>query len=280
MAVCQQQPFLRPKTPFTGPLLGGLQEGKSVIIIGRVLVDANRFHVNLKYGSNSEADNALHINPRYEEEIEHIVYNTYQNCSWGKEEKSNCPFIRGQPFILQILVTKEAYKITANGKYLMDYKHRIPFNGVYTIFVDGMVELEFIGYQYPAVVPYKTMITGGLQPGKDIFIYGFPTKESKSVEFNLRHRYGIAFHYLSLFDENKVVCNTYENGSWGTEEKSGGVPFVKDELFQVKISCNKNHYDVFVNGQEVQTYKHRFTKLDDIDIFEVYGQLQLIFVYV
>jgi len=53
------------------------------------------------------------------------------------------------------------------------------------------------------------------------------------MEFNLRHRYGVAFHYKSLFEENVVVCNTFENGKWGAEERSGALPFKKDQLFQV-----------------------------------------------
>ncbi len=51
-------------------------------------------------------------------------------------------------------------------------------------------------------------------------------------------------------------------------------------VIQVKISCSSEYYAVFVNGQQAHTYQHRFTKLDDIDVFEIYGQLQLIFVHV
>ncbi|KTF87403.1 hypothetical protein cypCar_00034677 [Cyprinus carpio] len=72
---------------------GGLQEGKSV---GWILPDSNSFysvfcrlHVNLQRGSDSEADIALHINPHYENGSAHIVYNTYQNRSWGSEQSIN-----------------------------------------------------------------------------------------------------------------------------------------------------------------------------------------------
>ncbi|XP_073673421.1 galectin-5-like [Garra rufa] len=252
----------KPTIPITS-IEGGLQEGKSVIIIGRILPgDSNRLHVNLQCGSDSDADIALHINPCFENGSGHIVYNTNQNGSWGSK-----------------LSTPDSPIISANGKHLMDYKHLIPITKVNTISVDQNIKLEFIGYQNSLVVPYKTLINGGLQPGNGIVIYGVPN-DSERVEFNLLHRYGIAFHYLSLFDENMVVRNTSENGKWGAEERSGGVPFMKGQLFQVKISCNAEQYDVSVNGQQAHTYKHRFTELEDIDVSEVYGELQLIFVHV
>ncbi|XP_077065173.1 galectin-9-like [Siphateles boraxobius] len=278
MAVSQQQLFCNPKIPFTGSLLGGLQEGKSIVVLGRILPKAGRFHVNLQCGSHSNADVALHFNPRYDG-VATVVLNTFQNCSWNSEERKSDSFLlHDQPFILQILVTKETYKISVNGKHFMDYIHRIPFTKVDTITVDQMVELDFIAYQNPVVVPYKAVINGGLQPGKDIVIYGLPNLDSKMVVFNLRHRYGIALHHKSLFEENVVVRNTFENGTWGAEEKCGAVPFKKDQLFQVTISCNKEQFTVFVNGQQAHTYKHRFTKLEDIDVFEFYGDIQLFFV--
>ncbi|XP_059389779.1 galectin-9-like [Carassius carassius] len=281
MADCQQQMAVYKPTITVTSIEGGLQEGKSVIIIGRILPDSNRLHVNLQCGSDSEADVALHINPHYKDGSEHIVYNTYQNRSWGSGQSTpDSPIVKDKLFAIEILVTKEAYKISANGKHVMDYEHRIPITQVNTISVDQDNKLEFIGYQKSVVVPYKTLIKGGLQAGNAILIYGVPNTDSKRVEFNLRHRNGIAFHYLSLFDENVVVRNTSENGKWGAEERSRDVPFIKGQLFQVKVSCSAEQYEVSVNGQQAHTYKHRFTKLEDIDVFEVYGQLNLIFVHV
>ncbi|KAK9962299.1 hypothetical protein ABG768_007670 [Culter alburnus] len=271
----QKQLFCKPEIPFTGSLQGGLQEGKSVIVIGKILPEVKGFHVNLLCGD----DIALHFNPHYDDGPAYVVLNTFQNSSWGTEErKHESPILQGKPFILQILVTNQTYKVLVDGKHFMDYIHRIPITGVNTISVNEMVDLDFIAYQKPEVVPNKTLIKNRLQPGKDIVIYGLPNPDCKRIEMNFRHRYGIAFHYLSYFNENEVVCNTFENGVWGKEERSGGVPFKKDELFKVTISCDKEKYTVFVNDQQAHTYKHRFAKLEDIDVFEIYGDLQLIFV--
>ncbi|XP_026780403.3 galectin-9 isoform X1 [Pangasianodon hypophthalmus] len=307
----QQQPFYNPQIPFTGSIQGGLRDGKSITISGRVLPGANRFHVNLQCGSSPDANIALHINPRYDSSSGYIVTNTKQNNYWGTEERIyQALFPTGTPFNLQILVTSHSYKLSVNGIHIMDYKHRIPFNMVDTIVVDGMVEVNIIGFQdavgivpaqagfqpqfayppgygvpaFPAPasysVPYKTIIIGGLQPGKNISIQGVVNPQASRFAINLRHRSGIAFHYNPRFDENLVVRNTQTIEQWGTEERSGGMPFHRGQNFQIIISCNPYHYNVFVNGKQVHTYNHRFTRLNEIDVLEVSGDMSLIAVNV
>nr|AAR84192.1 tandem-repeat galectin Gal9-L1 [Danio rerio] len=315
MAFYQQPPYYNPRIPFSGPIQGGLQDGKSIIISGRVLPGANRFHVNLQCGSHSEANVALHFNPRYED-TDYVVNNSYLNRTWGSEErKYESPFAQGQTFTLQILVAQDKYKISTNGRHFMDYKHRIPFTQVDTVAVEGMVEVNSVAFQNPApyfppqpafpgfippqagyapqyavppgcgfpafppapnyTIPYKTVMNGGLHPGKNIVINGIVNPNAKRITFNLCYRSGIAFHYNPRFDENVVVRNTNQMEKWGAEERFGGLPFHKGQAFQVTISCNPQHYNIFVNGKQEHTYKHRYTKLNDIDILEICGDLQL-----
>nr|AFE55710.1 tandem-repeat galectin-9 [Rhodeus uyekii] len=318
MAFYQQQPYYNPRVPFSGPIQGGLQDGKSIIISGRVLPGANRFHVNLQCGSHAGADVALHFNPRFES-TGYVVNNTYQNRNWGSEErKFESPFPQGQTFTLQILVAQDAYKISTNGRHFVDYRHRIPFTLVDTVSVEGMVELNSVAFQNPApylppqpafpgfipaqpgyqpqyamppgcgfpaypaapaapayTIPYKTVINGGLHPGKNIVIHGVINPNASRITFNLRYRSGIALHYNPRFDEKVVVRNTNQMESWGSEERFGGMPFQRGQPFQVTISCNPNHYNVFVNGKQAHTYKHRYANLRDIDILEITGDLKL-----
>ncbi|XP_016416474.1 32 kDa beta-galactoside-binding lectin-like [Sinocyclocheilus rhinocerous] len=279
-------------------ITGGLKEGKTVIIIGRISSNANtnitvtdeapvpppphhqrelspESNINLKDGSHPAARTALCISPHFENDHPHIVYKTFQNDSWDSDQPtSKSPLLQGQLFTIKILVTTQAYKISANGEDLMVYNHRIPFTQMNTILVEGM-ELDFIGHLNLVVASYKKEVVDGLKPGKIIVIYGIANADCKRMEINLRHRYGIAFHYLCRFEENAVVRNTWQNGGWGTEEKSQDIPFKNGEFFEIKITCKAEQYDVSVNGQQAHTYKHCFTKLEDIDVIEVCGGLQL-----
>ncbi|XP_056123854.1 galectin-5-like [Rhinichthys klamathensis goyatoka] len=129
------------------------------------------------------------------------------------------------------------------------------------------------------MVPYKSIIRGGLQPGKVVTVQGIIKSQAESFELNLHHKFGIAFHFNPRFDQNVVVRNTFENGKWGdVEERSGSMPFKRGEQILVTIFCSRDHYKVFVNGEETHTYKHRFTKLEEIDVLDVGGDIQLAFV--
>uniref|UniRef100_A0A8C1UN16 Galectin n=1 Tax=Cyprinus carpio TaxID=7962 RepID=A0A8C1UN16_CYPCA len=291
--------------PFSCPIQGGLLEGMSITVCGRVLPEACRFEVDLYH----ESDFVLHLNPRYDEGSGYVVHNTYQNTVWGKEEtKSQTPFPRGQLFALQILVTLSSYKISAHGKPFSEYKHRMPFSDVDRVYVKGMVELNLVAFQYLAVrkkyihfrslpilrydifllilwengphyylkFPYKSIIRGGVQPGKLFIIQGVIL--DNRMEIFLRHKTGIAFYYSPRFEENVVVCNSYEDGMWGEQEQSELVLFKRGEPMQVTIYSSRLHYRVFVNGQQTQTYSHRYMKLEEIDVLEVSGDAQLSFV--
>uniref|UniRef100_A0A8C1UNR4 Galectin n=1 Tax=Cyprinus carpio TaxID=7962 RepID=A0A8C1UNR4_CYPCA len=292
----QELPFFNPILPFSCPIQGGLLEGMSITVCGRVLPEACRFEVDLYH----ESDFVLHLNPRYDEGSGYVVHNTYQNTVWGKEEtKSQTPFPRGQLFALQILVTLSSYKISAHGKPFSEYKHRMPFSDVDRVYVKGMVELNLVAFQYLAVrkkyihfrslpilrydifllilwengphyylkFPYKSIIRGGVQPGKLFIIQGVIL--DNRMEIFLRHKTGIAFYYSPRFEENVVVCNNMKKINDFTSLSC---------VFQVTIYSSRLHYRVFVNGQQTQTYSHRYMKLEEIDVLEVSGDAQLSFV--
>ncbi|XP_050957488.1 galectin-9 [Labeo rohita] len=146
----QLLPVFGPRVPFSKPIQGGLKDGMTITVCGRVLPNADRFHVNLQRNS----DVVLHINPRYTWfwiSYGYVVHNSCQNGTWDWEEnKSETPFPRGQTFTLQIVVTQDSYKISANGKPFSEYKHRMPFQNVDSIFIGGMVELSLVAFQHLA----------------------------------------------------------------------------------------------------------------------------------
>ncbi|XP_016118647.1 galectin-9C-like [Sinocyclocheilus grahami] len=252
----------------------------SITVCGRVLPDANRFHVDLQ----NAADVALHFNPRYNSGG-YIVHNSRLNGVWGNEEiKAPTPFPRGHLFTLQILITLSSYKISANGKPFSEFKHRMPLTHVDKICMAGMVRPSLITFQYLEVrkiytnqkVPYKSIIDGGLRFGKVIIIEG--VINPNGMEIFLRHKSGIAFYYSPRFDENVVVCNSYEDGTWGDEEIYELMPIQIGQPLQVTIFCSHQGYEVFVNGEQTHTYSHRYTNLEEIDVLDIRGDVQLSFV--
>uniref|UniRef100_A0A3Q3AMM1 Galectin n=1 Tax=Kryptolebias marmoratus TaxID=37003 RepID=A0A3Q3AMM1_KRYMA len=297
----QQKSHKGRKIPFTGSVHGGLQEGKSIIVSGRVLPHANRFHVNLQCGSRAGADIALHVNPRYDGQP-YMVTNTFQHGCWGSEErKHNLPLPSGSNFTLQITVTRDFYQISVNGGTFMDFRHRLAYQQVDTISVDGSVEVSSISFMsaafptqagfpsFPAfpphlslgfsvssqVVPYKNFISGGLHPGRTIMIQGTILSGATRFHVNLSHPSGIALHYNPRFNENAVVRNTKLLDRWSSEERGGGMPFQWGQPFTLTFICENNVFRVVVNGMQAHVYNHRFTPLSNINILEIDGDVQL-----
>ncbi|XP_053500814.1 galectin-9-like [Ictalurus furcatus] len=148
-----QHPYLNPKLPFTGCIQGGLFEGKTVTVTGRVLAGAERFCVNLLCVTNTSSDIVLHFNPRYRGNSGHVVCNTLQSSCWGSEQRSkHTPFPRGSDFTLTFLVNRDSYSVIVNGAHFMEYLHQLPVSRVNAIFVDGGVEVTSITFQNPAVI--------------------------------------------------------------------------------------------------------------------------------
>ncbi|XP_029629377.1 galectin-9B isoform X2 [Salmo trutta] len=276
MAFYNQEPFHNPRLPFTGTIQGGLQEGKTITITGRLHHGADRFHVNLQCGSRAGADIALHFNPRYDSHPGYVVANTLQQSRWGTEErKQHSPFQHGSGFSLVITVQRDGFQLNANGKHFMTFKHRIPFDAVDTISVEGKVEVTSIAFQNPAAVPYKNMINGGLHPGRTINIQGVVNPNANRFNVNLLCNSEIVLHYNPRFDETLVVRNSKLKDQWGKEERSGGMPFHRGQAFTLFISCEAQCYKIVVNGNQTSTYKHRHTLLQQVNVLEVDGDLSL-----
>ncbi|XP_078080845.1 galectin-4-like isoform X2 [Mustelus asterias] len=141
------QPVYNPMIPYIGPIPGGLQDGKMIMIKGRVLPQTSRFHVNLQCGPTAHhCDVAFHFNPRYEA-THYVVCNSFENQHWCTEErKHEMPIQRGETFQLLILVQSDCFKVAVNDKHFLEYKHRIPFSRVDTISIEGQVEIVSLSF--------------------------------------------------------------------------------------------------------------------------------------
>ncbi|XP_033014267.1 galectin-4-like isoform X2 [Lacerta agilis] len=137
------QPILNPSVPFTGPIFGGLTEGKMIVIQGQVRVSVKRFSVNLVCGNGNIA---FHFNPRFDEGRV-VVCNTQQHGRWGAEERAyNMPFQPNIYFEMIINVKSHCYQVSVNGNHFLEYRHRLPFHEVQTLQISGDVSLNCISF--------------------------------------------------------------------------------------------------------------------------------------
>ncbi|XP_040179517.1 galectin-9-like isoform X2 [Rana temporaria] len=150
-------PIYNPVVPFQSAILGGISDGKRVTLQGQVHSHAKSFAINFDCFKN---DIAFHFNPRFDEGNV-IVCNTMQNNNWGSEErKHHMPFQRNAYFDVAIVVVGHAFQVTVNGQFLLEYRHRVSFQGIQSLSVKGDVSLSCVTFHpspaemTPAPPPY------------------------------------------------------------------------------------------------------------------------------
>nr|XP_014436892.1 galectin-9 [Pelodiscus sinensis] len=96
------------------------------------------------------------------------------------------------------------------------------------------------------------IISGTVSQNCDRFHIDFESASSQNPQND------IAFHFNPRFEEGGyVVCNTFENQSWGKEERKYKMPFLKGHSFKVKILVKHDSFMVTVNEDHFLEYKHR-----------------------
>ncbi|CAL7948757.1 unnamed protein product [Xylocopa violacea] len=150
-------PILNPPIPYVGAVEGGLIPGKMVKIEGKVPSDAVRFAVNYQLGPtlNPRDDIAIHISPRFPEGF--ITRNHIVSMNWGIEENDGPMWIQpGQEFQIFVLCDYNCYKIAINGKHFTEFVHRLPYEKVTHLVIDGDVEVQFISYEIVPIDPVNS----------------------------------------------------------------------------------------------------------------------------
>ncbi|TNN66591.1 Galectin-4 [Liparis tanakae] len=111
-------------------------------------------------------------------------------------------------------------------------------------------------------IPYLGPIYGGLREGVSIYIQGSIPEDITRFFLNLlcgeSESSDIALHFNPRFDGwDKVVFNSCEGGSWGSEDKIRDMPFSKGEAFEMVIMATSQEYQIKVNGNDFYTFQHR-----------------------
>ncbi|KAM9211128.1 galectin-9-like [Dugong dugon] len=128
-------------------------------------------------------------------------------------------------------------------------------------------------------IPFHGAIPGGLHDGLQIIIKGTVLYYSGN-RFAVNFQTGcsgndIAFHFNPRFEEGGyVVCNTKQNGSWGSEERKMQMPFQMGKYFEIFVLVQSWDFKVAVNGSHFLQYSHR-VPFHRVDTIAVQGPLQL-----
>ncbi|XP_035381334.1 galectin-4 [Electrophorus electricus] len=305
------QSIYNPSIPYVGPINGGLRAGMSIYIQGMMHHHISRFHVNLQCGEFDGCDIAFHFNPRIQF-WDKVIFNTFQNGTWEGEEKVHeMPFHKGRHFEMVVVVNSEGYQVNVNGRDFYLFQHRMPVERVCALEIGGDVVIDTIniigGMQggmggmggsmaYPGGnlpimglqpifnpdIPYSDMIPGGMTFKRTIIIRGMVPygADRFGINFMVGASQDIAFHINPRIQEGLVIRNSLINGIWGEEESGISFnPFLEGQFFEISIRCGEEKFKVFVNGQHLCHFFHRFQPYNQIDMLEVKGDVQLSYIH-
>lgn len=153
-----EQPILNPPNPYVGSLR--IFPGTLVKVSGRARPNATRFAINFQTGPslNPRDDLALHLSPCFTPP--RIVRNSLQHGAWGLEEAWGNGSILSphQPFEIIILAEPEQFKIAVNGAHYCEFRHRIPYQQITHLTIDGDVDIERIHITSSSYVPQPTPV--------------------------------------------------------------------------------------------------------------------------
>lgn len=163
------QPIISPANPHRSSLR--LFPGSLIKVAGRPRPNAVRFAINLQTGPsfNPRDDLVLHLSPCFNPP--RIIRNTLQNGVWGLEESWGNGTILSPhaPFEIMIYNQENHFKIAINGVHYCEFQHRMRYQEVTHLTIDGDVDIDRItvtsmGEQQP-IQPPMPQYSGGQPSG-------------------------------------------------------------------------------------------------------------------
>ncbi|XP_060779265.1 uncharacterized protein LOC132887733 isoform X4 [Neoarius graeffei] len=298
-------PVSSPALPFVATIPGGVKADMAVLFYGTILADSNEFEINFQTSQSSD-DIAFNINPQI---VRFLVLSSLRNGSWETEDFASD---KGAPFNMLIVIKLEGYEVYVNGlKYCM-FKHHILSETISSLGIHGDVSINFIGFidnwssssmvmenikitgierscwrpilipsevSHP-VLPYIAVIPRKIRPDMAVLFQG--TLPADANEFAIHFRMGesdsddIAFHINPHLGQY-VALNSFRNGSWETEESASDKPFTKGAAFNMFVVIKSEGFEVYVNGLELCTFKHRMP-LENISMLGICGDVSISFI--
>ncbi|XP_064122930.1 tectonin beta-propeller repeat-containing protein 1-like isoform X2 [Macrobrachium nipponense] len=136
-------------TPLTLLLDRGFRPGFFITVSGKIHDKADQFHINLQSSRTTDANIALHVNPRFA--FKTAILNNKKKGIWGTEEKR--PLINlapGSHCEISIVCDDKDFKISVNDKFWCSFKHRLPTTKISHVVVRGAFTIDAITYNHGA----------------------------------------------------------------------------------------------------------------------------------
>uniref|UniRef100_A0A8C1S6Q0 Galectin n=1 Tax=Cyprinus carpio TaxID=7962 RepID=A0A8C1S6Q0_CYPCA len=231
--------------PYVSRISGGLKAGKAIFIQGSVPSGCESFVVNLKCGESKGNDIAFQIRTQFSSNC--MVLNSRQHGAWGKKEKLELPLKQGS-IIFNL-------KVYLNGSEVGQFQHRIPLDRVIALSVGGEVSLTNVVFTEVSDPPLLQIFSDYINFSSSCrFEINFKTGQSDSDD--------TAFHFNPRLHQ-KVVMNSFRNRKWEAKESLGACPHT---------GCVALVYQVYVNGKELYTFKHRIP-LEKVSTLNISGHV-------
>ncbi|XP_046719934.1 uncharacterized protein LOC124395478 [Silurus meridionalis] len=305
-------PVSNPTIPFVGKFKEGIKQDTALMFQAVVPKDGKNFAISLKTGP-SDADNiAFHFNPCIGQDV--YMNSFRNGKWETQETAPKNPFEKGITFKLFLVITVEAYEIYVNDFKLCTFKHRIPLEKVSTLNILGDVaslvcgrienwssssiykELKKVttttttttttsttitlqiskAIKDPAI-PYVDTIPIAIKQNMAVLFQGIVSKNATRFEINFQTGKGanddIAFHFNPRLGYYTAL-NTFRKGGWEKEESVPDKPFTKEAAFQIIVGFKSDEYEVYVNGTQHCTYKHRIP-LEKVSTISIRGQVSI-----
>ncbi|XP_047433540.1 galectin-related protein-like [Mugil cephalus] len=132
--------------PFRGHVSGGMRPGKKVVVVGVVEPRPDRFYVALSCGRGTSRepppDVALEMCVRFKDK--QVLRRACVAGSWGDADGAIpfFPFIRNQPFKIEIQCEWSRFRVLVDGQNLFDFNHRLTsLSSIDTFWIKGCVTL-------------------------------------------------------------------------------------------------------------------------------------------
>ncbi|KAF8361334.1 lec-5 [Pristionchus pacificus] len=264
------------RLPFKTRVVQSFVSGQTIHTLGKINEKPTRIDFNFHKGVDKDADMPLHFSIRFDEGIFHskFIYNTFLNGNWSEDEQRiNNPFKADKDFDLRVRIENNTYHVFANRKDVGKFEIRQPLDGIDHVSIRGdLTNLRLFHYGGSHfIIPYHAI--ANLVPGKRLDISGVPTGKRFDVSlYRENSEYALSLSFR--FNEGVIVRNAMQNNMWGREERDGGLPLNKGEVFDLTIINEEFSIQIFVNGKRFSTFMHRGSP-KDFKTLGVDGEVEL-----